>query len=205
MHLTQLTLDSRHASLRRDLSNAYDMHRTLARAFATQPDAPPERFLWRLDALDALTGRAVVLIQSNQSGVWDHLPTPGAQVREKPFNPALLAQAGQRCRFRLLANPTVSRQGKRYGVWEEAAQRDWLVRQLSQAGATVEMVECTRNERWVLRKPGQLEPIVLCAIGFEGVLTVDKPDALQHALRNGIGRGKSFGLGLLSLAPLRDW
>jgi CRISPR system Cascade subunit CasE len=61
------------------------------------------------------------------------------------------------------------------------------------------------NERWVLRKPGQAEPIVLCAIGFEGVLTVDKPDALQHALRNGIGRGKSFGLGLLSLAPLRDW
>jgi CRISPR system Cascade subunit CasE len=46
---------------------------------------------------------------------------------------------------------------------------------------------------------------VLCAIGFEGVLTVDKPDALQHALCNGIGRGKSFGLGLLSLAPLRDW
>lgn len=87
MHLTQLTLDSRHTAIRRDLGNAYDMHRTLARAFATQPDAPPERFLWRLDALDALTGRAVVLIQSNGPGVWNHLPTSSVQVREKSFDP----------------------------------------------------------------------------------------------------------------------
>ena len=35
---------------------------------------------------------------------------------------------------------------------------------------------------------------------FEGVLEVSDPQALRHAVVNGIGRGKAYGCGLLTLA-----
>lgn len=36
---------------------------------------------------------------------------------------------------------------------------------------------------------------------FDGYAVVRDPDTLREAVRNGIGRGKSFGCGMLSLAP----
>ena len=38
---------------------------------------------------------------------------------------------------------------------------------------------------------------------FDGVLTCTHPDLLRNAVINGIGRGKAFGMGLLSLAVVR--
>ena len=35
---------------------------------------------------------------------------------------------------------------------------------------------------------------------FEGVLEVTDPDALRRALTHGIGRGKAYGCGLMTLA-----
>ena len=49
MYLSKLTLDPRHLGARRDLADAYEMHRTLARAFAPDESSAPARFLWRLE------------------------------------------------------------------------------------------------------------------------------------------------------------
>ena len=49
MYLSRLTLDPRQPQARRDLGDAYDMHRTLTRAFALDATTLPPRFLWRLD------------------------------------------------------------------------------------------------------------------------------------------------------------
>ena len=37
--ISQLSLNLQHREVRRDLGNAYDLHRTLARAFADGPEA----------------------------------------------------------------------------------------------------------------------------------------------------------------------
>lgn len=47
--LSRLVLDPRDHAARRDIANPYAMHQTLARVFAEHPDAPPARFLWRLE------------------------------------------------------------------------------------------------------------------------------------------------------------
>ena len=39
------------------------------------------------------------------------------------------------------------------------------------------------------------------AVRFEGTLIVNDPTVLVSAVRSGIGPGKAFGCGLLSLAP----
>ncbi|WP_019358604.1 type I-E CRISPR-associated protein Cas6/Cse3/CasE [Streptomyces sp. AA1529] len=51
------------------------------------------------------------------------------------------------------------------------------------------------------RRPGS--PVTLVTAVFSGQLEVTDPDALRSALTQGIGRGKAYGCGLLTLAPVR--
>lgn len=199
MYLSQLTLDPGQPQARRDLANRYELHRTLCRAFAAPGDARP---LWRLELLRP--GEAPrLLVQSHAAPDWSRLAAehPGylADRRAKPLDLADHLAPGQRLRFRLEANPTVTRDGKRHGLWREAEQLDWLGRQAARGGFALDAAVVTREERLALRKPGQPRPIVLHAVTFDGRLTVADPAALAAALDGGLGHGKALGLGLLSL------
>lgn len=46
-------------------------------------------------------------------------------------------------------------------------------------------------------------PVSFNAALFDGVLTCLDPERLRNAVVNGVGRGKAFGMGLLSLAALK--
>lgn len=202
MFLTQLRLDPRSAQARRDLADPYDMHRTLVRAFVQHElDAPP-RFLWRLEP-----GRAwdqpVVLVQSAQAGDWTHLSAmPGYLLDDdapatKSFEPGVLLRAEARYRFRLAANPTVTREGKRHGLVGEQEQLAWLGRQAQRLGFALEAALVIGSDTLRGAKAGQR--VSLLRVLFEGVLTVRDADTLAQALVAGIGPGKAFGCGLLSL------
>ena len=202
MYLTRLRLDGRHAHCRRDLASAYEMHRTLTRAFVEGADTRPARFLWRLDSVDVMQGEAVLLVQSDQPGRWDSFPAGYVLERlAKQLDLSALLQEQRHYRFRLLANPTVSREGKRYGLNKEEEQLAWLNRQMEKAGCALRDVLRTRSERWALRKKGHL--ITVQAVGFEGILQLEQAASLQSVMLQGIGHAKSLGLGLLSLAPVR--
>lgn len=54
-----------------------------------------------------------------------------------------------------------------------------------------------------MKPSGQQRPKQFNAVMFEGLLTCVDPERLHTAVLNGIGRGKAFGMGLLSLATLR--
>ena len=73
MYLSQLKLNPTHPSARRDLGDAYQMHRTLSRAFATGPDDAVPRFLWRLERQSAPSPSNAVLVQADGPGRWSEL------------------------------------------------------------------------------------------------------------------------------------
>ena len=52
------------------------------------------------------------------------------------------------------------------------------------------------------RKESQRKSITLAMVQYDGVLEVTDAGALRHALTNGIGHGKGFGCGLMTLARL---
>jgi CRISPR system Cascade subunit CasE len=54
-----------------------------------------------------------------------------------------------------------------------------------------------------MKPVGQQRPEPFNAAMFEGLLTCTDPERLHAAVLNGLGRGKAFGMGLLSLAVLR--
>lgn len=204
MYLSKLTLDPRHAQARRDLGDAYEMHRTLARAFAPDPDTPPARFLWRLERRADFQPSTVILVQSEQIADWTVLDILGGYATEilgnKPVDLDKLVQPNARYRFRLLANPTVTRAGKRYGLTREQDQLAWLCLQGKRHGFNVLACERGACDRLQVRQRRTGHRITVDTALFEGVLEAVAPEILRQSMVNGFGHGKAFGLGLLSLA-----
>ncbi len=207
MYLSRLTLDTQSGQVRRDLANRYDLHATLCWAFEDHDQAHP---LWLMEL--TRPGEApCLLVQSLAAPDWGRLAGRHAgyflahESKELDLSKGL--RAGQRLRFRLEANPTVTREGKRHGLWQEEEQLAWLNRQGQQnqqgdrGGFAVESVVVTRQDRLVLQKHNRVQRIILYAVLFDGYLAVRDPVLFGQAIRTGIGHGKALGLGLLSLGP----
>ena len=192
----ELNLNCREA--RRDLSNPYEMHRSLSRLLSNS------RCLWRLE------DRSVLLL-SESAPDWDNLDKTYFQGRpsSRPYPVEKMMLDGRRLQFRLLANPTKSiregmgknSRGKRVQLVKEADLMDWLSRQAARSGFALESVTNSGNHDLRFRKKRGQSAVVLGTCLFEGVLRVQEADIFREALSQGLGRGKAFGLGLLSVAP----
>lgn len=199
MFLSRLALDLRSSAVRRDLRSPWDMHRSLWSAFPDGLAETNERVLWRLDA--ARDGSASVLVQSRDAPDWQRLldkyPTYlGDAPQSKPFTPAL--KPGQRLRFRLRANPSVKRDGKRRSLVTAGEQAGWLLRQGERGGFVPQISELI-DEGTRRFKKGEAQA-QLCSALFDGELVVIDASVFIQTLATGIGHGKGFGLGLLSVA-----
>lgn len=202
MYLTRLTLDPRSVEARRDLGDPYEMHRTLTRAFVPDAKAKPLRYLWRLEPVGNSWTPPVVLVQSAAKANWNNLSTlPNylncpAETKEVDYG-GLIIENG--CfRFRLLANPTVTREGKRYGLVGESEQLAWLARQGDKHGFEIEAAVVSASD--VLDSSRAVRHIIIQRARFEGVLRSHNAKSLKQAVITGIGPAKAFGCGLLSLA-----
>jgi CRISPR system Cascade subunit CasE len=207
MHLSKLVLNPRSRDVRRDLASPYNLHRTILRAFPDAQDGGPGRVLFRVEELRR-TGEIVALIQSAQKPHWSRLdalpgyllPTNGTpNPLSKEFSPRF--REGQLLAFRLLANPTIKRNGKRLGLLREEDQMAWLKRKADAAGfdllsATAVPEGLVRDEK---SKDGQR--LTFLGVRFDGVLRVTDPKTFLRALENGIGSAKGLGFGMLSIGP----
>ena len=209
MYISRLILNPRHRRVQREIAQRYELHRTVMRAFPPQLGAH-ERVLFRLET-DARTGAVLLLVQSRGAPDWSWLSAPEHRhyllsIDEpnpwvKPFNPRLTA--GQILRFRLQANPTVKRNGKRCGLYREDEQFGWLQRKGEQSGFRVLEVRISQDEmvHGKLFRDDEEHRLNLLSVQFDGVLQVLDPQKLLEGVQQGIGSGKGLGFGLLSLAP----
>ena len=205
MYLSRLILNTWCRAVQRDIGSPQEMHRTVLRGFPD--DLDQERVLYRLDQMER--GNLLhLLVQSQQEPDWtsldaDYLAQNGAD------NPAikqidLVVTPGQRLAFRLRANPTKrlgtsarSDTGKRVGLYRVDERIQWLNRKAQAGGFLVETVLPTQQQRTDDRKRN----LKFLSIQFDGILRVVEPKLLQKTLVEGIGSGKAFGFGLLSVAP----
>jgi CRISPR system Cascade subunit CasE len=223
MFLHRIHLDPRCRDARRDLADPYQLHSTLCRAFS-EPDrkCPAGEFLWRLEPETASDGSPRILVQSRSLPNWDHIGVkgwlaqadPAIDLKERLKLDAL--KTGQCFRFRLRANPTVNRQGKRLGLLRLEEQEKWIVRKGEQHGfslpklASFDLSETTTEHFDVKISQEQMlagtqhagNGIRVYSVLYDGIITVIKPDDFRKALQSGIGHGKVMGLGLLSVVPI---
>lgn len=202
MYLTRLRLEPRSAQARRDLGDAYQMHKSLARGFTADEASKPERFLWRIETIGHDWSNPIVLVQSNYAADWSALEERPQYLKQpaetKTVEPEQFIQAQANYRFRLLANPTVTRDGKRYGLSSEDEQLAWLARQGEKHGFELKAAWVSSSDVAKMRKASMSMQVQRA--WFEGVLQVRQSDLLILALEAGMGPAKAFGCGLLSLA-----
>jgi CRISPR system Cascade subunit CasE len=228
MFLSGVTLDPLHRNTLRLLSDVYAQHRLVMTAF---PDAPltsragsgaasSAGVLFRLEAQQP-EGGVLLLVQSSVRPDWERTDTLHAgmvlAVREQERGEVYAV--GERLRFRLRANPTVCRVRRdadgarqkpaRRGLLREEEQMEWLWRRADEAGLFIRQPDVRVTPRGRLagvRPSGDADRpahrICCFTVDYDGVLTVTDPARLGAALKAGLGRGKAWGCGLLSLARM---
>lgn len=231
-HLSLITLPR--ASTRWRFMTPYQLHQQLWKGFEGIGRGESEnRFLYRYEQGE---GEHSVLVQSVEKPSWAHIKdeAEGSVVRMRSFDPAALP-IGEPLRFKLRANPVVSRKypdgiTKRIAVGSDRARLaeirgmtleelpsreemliEWLEKKGRDGGFAIEhgmndriLCDVGPNLDIVVRKPARAgdHRVTLTSIDFTGVLTVTDVDRFAESLRHGIGRGRAFGCGLLSVARL---
>lgn len=223
MLLHRIHLDPRCREARRDLSDPYQLHSTLCRAFSAPDEKCPENtFLWRLEPEMDSAGCPHILVQSRMMPDWNAIGVEG-WLADADASVDLMerlkldhVKVGQRFRFRLRANPCVTRNGKRQGLLRLEEQEQWLIRKGTLHGFDLPRsvpfdlsdsspVRCdvhVSHEQMLSGKQHSGNAIRIFSVLFNGVLTVADPGAFCKALGSGIGNGKAMGLGLLSVVPV---
>jgi CRISPR system Cascade subunit CasE len=113
-------------------------------------------------------------------------------------------------RFRLTANPTrscaqkdgIGSRGKVHAHCTVAYQQQWLLERAEKHGFSLGEEAFTVTDcRWLHFKKGKESgrPVSLLSVTYEGVLQVTDPVRFRDLLINGIGRGKAYGLGLMTV------
>ena len=200
IYLSQLMLNVQSPQVQRELRSPYEMHRTLSRAFPDDATAYAEaRCLFRVEE----NGKTpVVLVQSRIAPDWDnvtqHAPRYLVNVPQTKMTEVVLT-VGQRLAFRLHANPTVKRDGKRLPLRQEQEQMTWLQRKGTLHGFQILQARVRQDIRTQARTADG-HTAYHEGVTFDGILQVTDAVALQTALECGIGSAKGFGFGLLSLA-----
>jgi len=223
MFLHRIHLDLRCREARRDLSDPYQLHSTLCRAFSV-PDkkCPAREFLWRLEPETDPTGYPRILVQSRTIPDWTGIGVKGWLAESDPAIDLKgrlkldSLKARQRFRFRLRANPCVTRNGKRLGLLRLEEQEAWIARKGQQHGFSLpqlpsfylsessqERVNVRVSQEQMLRGSQHSGNTVrVFSVLYDGILTVTDADRFREALQTGIGHGKAIGLGLLSVVPI---
>lgn len=210
MYLSRLILNHRSRQVQKELAEPYQMHRTLLKCFLHAGN-PDERVLFRVD-VDQRAGIPTVLVQSHYEPNFSPLQGIGREpylldyANENPavkvFEPKLYH--GQVLAFRLLANPTVRRNGKRRALPTPEEQAAWLGRKAEEAGFQV--LQARIEKRPTIQGPifrsEQRHDLLIAAVLFEGLLQVNVVETFQKALEKGVGSAKGLGCGLLSIAPI---
>lgn len=225
MYLSRLLLNPKSRAVCRDLADCQALHRTLMSAFpqVEAPGGARERYgvLHRLD-LDRRRGRLTLLVQSRIPPDWSHLPGDYLLEDAEAENPAVKPvahiyqsiPAGAVFSFRLRANPTRKidtktgpdgrrRHGRRVELLLEEQQLAWLARKAQGGGFDLLAVRVSGTAKEKGRKSGPAGlSVTVAGVLFEGLLRVIDPDTfVNQTLAQGLGPGKAYGMGLLSLAP----
>lgn len=206
--MTKLVVNPAHPTVRRDLQDIHRMHQILTKLFCPPDFGPNSRraagLLYRIEHTNAGVS---ILAQSRTTIDVQRLPSGYAYGGTRDLDPLFdLLQPGVQLRYRIVANPTkqLNVPGKRGTLRPVRGDSvfGWWERKAADAGLSVKVTDITQTKvmRGIRVKNGRDDRVVLTTATIEGIATIDKPHQLHESLLAGIGRGRAYGCGLLSVA-----
>ena len=205
MYLSRVELDTESRNTIMALVSPQKLHGAIESAF----NGERRRRLWRIDKLG---NKLYVLIVSEDEPVLDGIVSQfgNGNAGEIRSYDALLnrLKAGSIWHFRLTANPTKGARDKNdpmaRGVvtahCSEHYQKKWLSDRAEKHGFSLTDDDFMVTEtKWLhFRKRGS-RPVTLLSVTYEGTLIITDPEMFSKILCEGIGRGKAYGLGMMTV------
>ncbi len=199
--------------------NKFDFNRDTLRALtslnrfhgALSVCFPGERphLLWRIDNLkDALYMLILSKERANFTSFCQQFSPSENDWETKNYDMLLNnLNDGSTWKFRLTANPTVSKshkgnngQGKIQACKIIENQKQWLLNRSEKHGFQISYNDFdVVQSKWNIFTKSDGHRISLLSVTFEGILTVTNVELFREVLVNGIGRGKAYGMGLLTV------
>lgn len=207
--LTRIIPDPRHRDARRDAGDAVALHHRVMHLFPDDLEGAARSRAGVLFRVDESPRGSSILVQSALEPDPARLPAGYGQVAHRPLTPILeKLRAGHRVHYRVTANAT-----RKLGLnttagrpreivplnGEEAVT--WWHERADVAGLTLHSVHGLALDDATGRRRPTNTLIRHARTRFDGIATVTDPDALITRIAAGFGRGKSYGCGLLTLAP----
>jgi len=191
------------------ITDPYSLHRVVyglypdVRDGAAKSASQSSRILWADQGGD-IRGRKILLLA-------DRAPAEQAegghgQVQSRTIADGFMGH--ERYRFKVIVNPTRrdSASGKLMPVKGREAVAAWFAeRGPASWGFAVspEHLQVERSEVLQFKDKAQ-RPVTLAQAHISGQLQVTERAQFQNSFAKGIGRGRSFGCGLLQIVPLLD-
>lgn len=219
LYMSKLTINPMSVGL---IGNSYRMHQALRPAAPDRVGNPKESrgavvdgkevrdFLWRLDASD---DKIEVLVQSACYTEWGKLVDSGVvtDVQQKVWRPRI--QSGTPLMFRLRASPfrkhhkyvdENTRRKWRVSIKNRDDQEAWLAKRLARAGEILSLMavgwrepDAVKHDKHDASRSHTFNDIL---VDYEGSFVVRNEAEAMRLIRDGIGPGKSVGLGLLAVS-----
>lgn len=162
------------------------------------------RILFRVN-MNSVSKVPTILVQSSITPDW----TPLLIRKDYLFKDPLLKQfnfpeflPNALFKYRLYANPTKKTQGKRVGLYKTEEHIEWLFRKGTLGGFKILKVDIVGSETITARVKNKFKTMTLQAVQFEGVLQVKDSKLFRESLEYGVGSGKAFGFGLLTISKI---
>lgn len=205
MILTRVKLDMEKRQTLKAMANPNVFHGVIERCQSGERN----RLLWRLDHLHSTYYLLILSCRPlDQQKLADEFCCDFQDVEWRDYQPLLdRITPGSRWRFRLVANPTISIRskdgqirGKVVSPVHEEDQRKWLESKAEKQGFELDKPVFIKGAKWLsIKKGSQRKRVTLQEVTFEGVLTVKDPEIFKETLISGFGRGKAYGMGLMTL------
>ena len=206
MFLSRIQLDTSKRATMIALQNPSMFHGAIERAFEPRAD----RTLWRIDPL--YSQHYLMLLSEdrpNLDGINAQFGTMAAPETRSYDGLLGRIQPGGRWHFRLCANPTYCKmqEGGRGKVCAHNTvqhQCEWLMEQSQKHGFSVSPDDFTVvNTHWYSFRKAAGNNVRLLSVTFEGLLTVTDEQLFRDALTQGIGRGKAYGMGMMTIVSVQ--
>lgn len=207
MILTRLKLDTKLRKTMQALNNPNIFHGAIEQA----RKGPRTRLLWRLDSIN---NQKYLLILSSEpletANLEKQFGYPNDKAESKSYDAFLNSiQNGSLWNFRLVANPcySIPRDGERGKLMAHVTipqQTEWLRKKEVPCGFELDHNYRVTNSGWISFKKKDGGPnVTIRTAAYEGVLKVTDKELFKKTLIDGIGRGRAYGLGLLTVVPFR--
>ena len=207
MYLTRIALDTHRHETMRALNAVNLLHGAIESAFPGER----QRRLWRIDVLNGTTWLMLLSeTMPDLSRLQAQFGFPDRPCESRSCDELYKRiVTGSRWRFRLVANPTHSvsagekgKRGKAVAEGAVPAQREWLMRHAESHGfhVTPGSFDVTRSEWKLFHKGADAgRRVTLLQVSYEGVLEVTDTARFLETLTRGMGRGRAFGLGMMTV------